>query len=143
MSIGPVELADFWDLSPSGHAVVDDHGIILAANRTLANWMARPPAAMVGSPASELFKPAARVLYLALLAYRLAVGSRAEEIHLELDIPDASPLPVLCSGRRIRYQGAHLILLTLQEFSRKHALEKELLEASQSREPLLGQRDKR
>ncbi|MGJ7458811.1 PAS domain-containing protein [Halomonas sp. MA07-2] len=139
MPIGPVELAHFWDLSPTGHAVVDEHGIILVANRTLANWMAEPPAALVGRPASELFTPTARVLYLGLLAYRLAVGSRAEEIHLELTIPGGVPLPVLCSGRRIRYQGGHLILLTLQEFSRKHALDKEILEARQASEQRLGQ----
>ncbi|MBE0489336.1 MAG: PAS domain-containing protein [Halomonas sp.] len=143
MSIGPVELAHFWDLSPTGHAVVDEHGILLAANRTLANWMEEPPAALIGSPASELFTPTSRVLYLGLLAYRLAVGSRAEEIHLELAIPGGIPMPVLCSGRRIRYQGAHLVLLTLQEFSRKHAFEKEILEARQASEQHLKQREAR
>lgn len=141
MPLGPTELAHFWDLAPSGHAVIDEHGILLAANRTLADWMGEPPVALVGSPASDLFTSTARVLYLGLLAYRLAERGRAEEVHLELAVPGAPPLPVLCSGRRIRYRGAHLILLTLQEFSRKHALEKEMLASRQDSERALSQRE--
>lgn len=141
MPIGPTELAHFWDLAPSGHAVIDEHGILLAANRTLADWVGEPAAALAGRPASDLFTSTARVLYLGLLAYRLAERGRAEEVHLELAVPGTLPLPVLCSGRRIRYRGAHLILLTLQEFSRKHALEKEMLASRQASERVLSQRE--
>lgn len=135
------DLAHWWNLSPDGQLVVDEAGRVLAINRTLADWFGHRAEALLDRPASELFTPSARVIYLGLLDFRLANQGRADEIHLELDLAEAAPLPVVCSAVSLAYQGASLTLLALTPIPRKHRLERELLEARQATARALREKD--
>ena len=135
------DLAHWWNLSPDGQLVVDEAGQVLAINRTFAGWYGQRAEALLDQPASELFTPSARVIYLGLLAFRLANQGHADEIHLELDLPESPPLPVVCSATNLAYQGARLTLLALTPIPRKHRLERELVEAHQATERALREKN--
>ncbi|PXX95627.1 sensor domain-containing diguanylate cyclase [Halomonas sp. LBP4] len=135
------DLAHWWNRSPDGQLVVDEGGHVLAINRTLADWFGHRAETLLDRHASELFTPSARVIYLGLLDFRLANQGRADEIHLELDLAEAAPLPVVCSAVRLAYQGASLTLLALTPIPRKHRLERELLEARQATARALREKD--
>ncbi|MDI5985262.1 sensor domain-containing diguanylate cyclase [Halomonas sp. M4R5S39] len=135
------DLAHWWNRSPDGQLVIDEGGHVLAINRTLADWFGHRAETLVDRPASQLFTPTARVIYLGLLDFRLANQGHADEIHLELAMPEAAPLPVMCSARSLAYQGARLTLLALTPIPRKHRLERELLEARRATERALREKD--
>lgn len=140
MPIRPQDLAQWWNRAPDGQVVVDEQGVILAVNRCVGEWFGVPTGALADTPASDLFTPAARLLYLGLVGYRLAERGRVEEVHLELPLPSGQTLPVLCSARRIDYKGARLSLLGLMPIDRKHRLERELLEGREATDRLLAEK---
>ncbi|MCE0731770.1 diguanylate cyclase [Halomonas sp. G15] len=140
MGIQAVDLARWWHLAPFGQVVIDEQGVILQVNRTLGDWLGMPMRRLIDQPASELFTPEARMLYLGLLAYRVAEHGEAGEVHLTLRVKEGEPMPVLCSARLILHQGANLTLLSMLSIARKDRLERELLEARQATQRALAEK---
>lgn len=120
--------------------MIDEQGRILQVNRTLGDWLDKPMRRLVDQPASELFTPEARMLYLGLLAYRVAEHGEADEVHLTLRVKGSEPMPVLCSARLILHRGASLTLLSMLSIARKDRLERELLEARQATQRALTEK---
>ncbi|MDN3520654.1 GGDEF domain-containing protein [Halomonas ramblicola] len=141
MPISAADLAQWWNSAPTGQVVIDEQGVILFVNRTLSDWLERPARALVDRSASELFTPASRMLYLGLLAYRLAERGQVDEVHLALRLPDDTSMPVLCSGRQVEHRGARLALLSLLPIPRKDRLERELLDAREATQRALAEKD--
>ncbi|TDB01973.1 GGDEF domain-containing protein [Halomonas marinisediminis] len=140
MEIQAADLARWWHLASFGQAVIDEQGMILQVNRTLGDWLGAPMRRLIDQPASELFTPEARMLYLGLLAYRVAEHGEAGEVHLTLRVKEGEPMPVLCSARLILHRGASLTLLSMLTIARKDRLERELLEARQATQRALAEK---
>ncbi|MGE4533194.1 diguanylate cyclase [Halomonas sp.] len=134
------DLAAWWRFAPCGLVVIDEQGIILQVNQTLSDWTGYPMHRLVDRPASELFTAESRLLYLGLLAYRVAEHGTASEVHLALRVTQGEPLPVLCSARLILHQGAPLTLLSMLSVTRKDRLERELIEARQATQQALAEK---
>lgn len=135
------DFARWWHHAPSGQVIVDEQGLILQANQTLSDWMALPVSYLYNRPASELFTPEARMLYLGLLAYRVAEDGAADEVHLTLRVEGDAPLPVLCSARQMTHQSADLVLLSMLPIARKDSLERELIQARQEAQLALEEKN--
>lgn len=142
MDARDTDLARWWQLAPFGQAVIDEHGILRQGNQTLCDWLGAPSCHLVGRPASELFTPEARMLYLGLLAYRVAERGRADEVHLTLRLQDGAPMPVLCSARVIPHEGATVTLLSMLSIARKDRLERELIEARRDTQRALAEKSR-
>lgn len=141
MRAGAADLARWWQLAPSGQAVVDEQGIILFANLALCDWLGQPMRLLADRPASELFTPEARMLYLGLLAYRVAERGEVDEVHLTLRLENGAPLPVLCSARQVEHKGARLTLLSMLPIARKDRLEREMWQAHRAAQQALEEKN--
>ena len=134
------DLTAWWLFAPCGLAVVDEQGVLLQVNQTLSDWTGAPMHRLVDLSASELFTAESRMLYLGLLAYRVAEHGQASEVHLTLRVTQGEPLPVLCSARLILHQGATLTLLSMLSVTRKDRHERELIEAHQVTQHTLAEK---
>lgn len=142
MDARDADLARWWQLAPFGQAVIDGHGILRQVNQTLCGWLGASSCQLVGRPASELFTPEARMLYLGHLAYRVAERGKADEVHLTLRLQDGAPMPVLCSARVIPHEGATVTLLSMLSIARKDRLERELIEARRDTQRALAEKSR-
>lgn len=141
MEEGASNAAQWWHIAPCGQAAIDENGTILFANRTLSEWMGQSLQRLANRQASELFTAEARVIYLGLLAYRVAECCKVDEIHLSLHRADGTTMPVLCSARQVDHQGAQLTLLSMLPIARKDRLERELLEARRTAQQALDEKN--
>ncbi len=130
----------WWHLTPSGQAVIDEQGVVIQVNQTLSDWLHAPIDCLMHRPASEIFTPEARVLYLGLMVYRVAERGSADEIHLTLQVKGGEPMPVLCSARQIVHQSVRFTLLSMLSIVRKDYLERELIEMRHAAQRALAEK---
>lgn len=127
-----VDIANWWQLAPSGLVVLDELGKIRQVNQTLSGWLGCPEHQLIGQSASQLFTAEARLLYQGVLAFRLSDMGAVDEVHLSLRQENGNSFPVLCSACRIDTQGSPFTIIAMLPIARKNQLEHELLEARQA-----------
>lgn len=97
---GQEDYAAHFHSAPSGYVVTDPDGTILDINQTLAQWVGRSRANLLGASLLELMPMAERLLFSSFAASQLGVSGRFEEMSGTLLTAGRERIPVLMSGVR-------------------------------------------
>jgi PAS domain S-box-containing protein len=106
-----------------GAATVSDSGIILYANRRLADLLGFPLPQIIGSPISSII---ASGDHAALLGISGPAGARGGTIEAALDAGDGNRIPVRVNASTLDVDGHGLICLTFADLTVQNAHEREI-----------------
>jgi len=96
------DLVDLFEQAPCGYLVVSVDGRIEKVNATLARWIDRPPAGLVGRRLSEVMTVGSSIMYETSFAPLLRLKGALEEVALDLLTADGQKLAVLVSASERR-----------------------------------------
>jgi diguanylate cyclase (GGDEF)-like protein/PAS domain S-box-containing protein len=106
-----------------GAATVSDSGIILYANRRLADLLGSPLPHIIGSPISSFIASGDRA---ALQAISGPAGDRGGTIEAALDAGDGNHIPVRINASTLDVEGHGLICLTVADLTEQNADRREI-----------------
>lgn len=122
-----------FDASPYGLLIVDDAGLIVMANRVLAESLGYAPPALIGQPLERLLPERHRALHGALMAgYRKTGEARMMGRGRDLTAlhRDGTELPVEIGLSRVRWQRQAMTLAAVSDISVRKKLELDLRQAN-------------
>ena len=122
-----------FDASPYGLLIVNDDGVIVMANRVLAESLGYTQAALVDQPLHALLPDRYRAGHGALMAgYRATGESRMMGRGRDLTAlhKDGTELPVEIGLSRVRWQGQQMTLAAISDISIRKRLELQLRQAN-------------
>lgn len=93
-----VDLEDLFDNAPCGYLVLSPAGAIIRANTTLARWLGRDAADLVGQPFRDLLTTPGRIFYETHIAPQLSLHGRFEEVALDLIGGAGAKIPILANA---------------------------------------------
>ena len=108
---------------------MDDGGIVVLANATLAEMVGRDRADIVGSHLYVLLPTAGRIFYSTHLFPLLRLHGVAEELFMPLEHADGSQIPVMVNGRTRRHAGSSVHDLVVVPMRHRSQLESQLIDA--------------
>jgi phosphoserine phosphatase RsbU/P len=120
-----------------GAVEFDDAGVIGYANATLAGWLERAPAELVGCKFESTLSVANKIFFQTHLFPLLRLRGNVEEIFLTLLSAQGERVPVVLSGRRVETPAGicnQCILLTVHQ---RRKYEDEILQAKEAAETAL------
>jgi PAS domain S-box-containing protein len=122
-----------FDASPYGLVIVDDGGLIVMANRVLAESLGYAPPALIGQPLALLLPDRHRALHGALMAGYHKTGE-ARMMGRGRDLTalhrDGTELPVEIGLSRVRWQRQAMTLAAVSDISVRKKLELDLRQAN-------------
>ena len=121
------------DTAPCGFLRLDDAGVVVAANATLADLLGRQRGEIEGRHIDTLLSGAGRIFHSTHLFPLLRLHGRAEELYTPLLRADGTEIPMLVNGRvREQEGGPALYDLILVPMRQRNELESELIAARNS-----------
>lgn len=130
------DLEDLFENAPCGYVIVGDRGRILRINQTLATWLGRSSAELVGHRFSDLLNVAGKIYYETHFAPLLRMQGFFNEVALDFARSGQAPLPVLVNAveRLSPAPGERFTRITVFNASDRRRYERELLEARRASE---------
>ena len=128
----PVEdFEDLYETAPCGYLSISPDARIVKANATLAGWLDRPAAELVGRRLHDILGFGGRIAYQTHIAPLLRMQGHVDEIALELLTADGKKLPAIANAAEKRDpDGGHQFTrLTLFRAVDRRTYERTLLEA--------------
>jgi PAS domain S-box-containing protein len=122
-----------FDASPYGLLIVDDEGVVVMANRVLAEALGYAPPALAGQPLQVLLPERYRATHGGLMAgYRTTGEARMMGRGRDLTAlhRDGTELPVEIGLSRVRWQRQTMTLAAVSDISVRKRLELELRQAN-------------
>jgi PAS domain S-box-containing protein len=107
-----------------GAATVSDSGIILYANRRLADLLGSPLAQIIGAPISSFI---ASDDHAALGVISGSAGARGGTIEAALDVGDGNQIPVRVSASTLDVDDHGLVCLTFADLTEQNAQKSEII----------------
>ena len=125
------DLEDLYETAPCGYVSVSPQGIIVKANRTLADWLRFSPADLPGKPMHDILSFGGRIAVETHLAPLLRMQGHVHEIALDLLTADGEKIPTIANAAEKRdSEGNHVFTrLTLFKAVDRRTYERSLLEA--------------
>jgi sigma-B regulation protein RsbU (phosphoserine phosphatase) len=122
-------LGDVFDEAPCGYVVTDASGVVDAVNATMASWLGRQRADIVGTPFSALLTAGGRIHYETHFAPMLLTTGSLGGIAVDLVAADGRRLPVLLTANvKTGHDGfPALIRIVVTDASDRRSYERELL----------------
>ena len=127
--LAPEDFQDLFENAPCGYLLLGSDGRIVAANATLADWIGREKAGLVGSHLRDLLPIASRIFYEVSFAPLLRLQQGFGEVAMELSTSAGEKLPVLASAKtRADPQGAAVsVRVVMVRAKQRLGYERELL----------------
>ena len=125
------DLADLYENAPCGYLSIAPDAKVAKVNRTLADWLGRDAAAIIGCSLHELLTFGGKIAYETHLAPLLRLQGFVHEIALDLVHADGSAMPVIANAaERRNAAGQHQFTrLTLFKAVDRRKYERSLVEA--------------
>ena len=125
------DLEDLYESAPCGYVSLAPDGRIVKANRTIAGWLGRTPASLVGTPVHDILGFGGRIAFETHLAPLLRMQGHVDEIALDLLAADGEKVPTIANAAEKRAaDGRHLFTrLTVFRAVDRRIYERTLLEA--------------
>ena len=120
---------DLTNAIPSGILVFDDRGIIISANRTLAEMLRYQQDDLEGKSIDTILSLASRIFYNTHFFPLIRLQSKADEIFLTLVTSDKHDIPVLSNAIRRSKDGKHENIVVFMPLSQRQKYEEEILKA--------------
>jgi phosphoserine phosphatase RsbU/P len=131
MSRDTSELEDLFENAPCGYVVLNAHGRIDRANKTLCDWLGLPAAQLLGKQPHELLSIAGRIFYETHIAPLLRMQGFFHEVALDLISASGEKIPVIANAVEHRNPDGkprYTRIAFLKAADRRH-YESELLKA--------------
>lgn len=128
----PIEdLTDLYENAPCGYISLSPDGRIAKLNATLADWLERPQAELLGEPFNRLLSFGGRIAFETHLAPMLRLQGKVGEIALDILDPRGGKIPVIANAAEKRgARGEHLLTrLTLFKAVDRRKYERSLVDA--------------
>ena len=122
------------DAAPCGFLSVDDSGIVVEANATLARMVQRDAAALRGMHIDKLLSPASRIFYQTHVFPMIKLDGQVGEIHLALRRGDEGEVPVLFNAARRADASPPRSDCVVVAMRQRHEFEAELIAARRAAE---------
>ena len=125
------DLEDLYETAPCGYISLSPNGIIVKANRTLAEWLDWEPAKLVGKSIHDILSFGGRIAVETHVAPLLRIQGHVHEIALDLLTANGDRIPTIANAAEKRdAQGRHLFTrLTLFKAVDRRTYERSLVEA--------------
>jgi sigma-B regulation protein RsbU (phosphoserine phosphatase) len=125
------DLEDLYENAPCGYLSLADDGVIVKANRTLAEWLGMQSFELLGQRFYDLLNVPGKIFYETHFAPLLRMQGYFNEVALDLVGPDGRRLPVLANAaeRRTSDGGVQFTRITLFQAGDRRRYERELVEA--------------
>lgn len=125
------DLEDLYETAPCGYVSISPDGVIVKANRTLADWLGWDPSKLLGNPIHEILAFGARIAVETHLAPLLRMQGYVHEVALDLVTAGGEKIPTIANAAEKRgAAGEHLFTrLTLFKAVDRRTYERSLLEA--------------
>lgn len=130
------------DAAPAGFLSVDEAGIVLTANTTLAQLVGVPRERIEGRSMDVLLSAAGQIFYTTHLFPLLRLHERADEVYVPLRDARGDDIPVLVSAASRRRDGRAVYDLVIVPMPRRSELESELLAARRVAEQAASAKDR-
>ncbi|UAJ79006.1 diguanylate cyclase [Leifsonia sp. ZF2019] len=127
---------ELWEAAPCGLLTADGDGRITRVNTTLASWIGRPAAELVGTPFVELLDPGSRIFYETRQLPTLRLDGAVHEVALTVIASDGARIPGLMNATAVAGPdgSAERIDIALFDVTRREDWERQLLSARRSAE---------
>ena len=125
----PDFLRDAFDNAPCAYVVLTQEGVVRAVNATMAAWLRRNRASLVGSRFTDLLTVGGRLHYETHFAPMLFASGSISGITVDLVVSDGSRLPVLVTAN-VTMDGdgrPEMIRMIAQDVTDRRSYERELL----------------
>lgn len=125
------DFEDLYETAPCGYVSVSPEGVIVKANRTIADWLRHSPGDLQGMSIHEILSFGGRIAVETHLAPLLRMQGHVHEIALDLLTADGEKIPTIANAAEKRDgEGRHLFTrLTLFKAVERRTYERSLLEA--------------
>ena len=125
------DLEDLYETAPCGYVSISPHGVIVKANRTLADWLGWEPEALVGKSIHDILGFGGRIALETHLAPLLRMQDHVHEIALDLLTASGDKIPTIANAAEKRdAEGRHVFTrLTLFKAVDRRTYERSLVEA--------------
>jgi sigma-B regulation protein RsbU (phosphoserine phosphatase) len=125
------DFEDLYETAPCGYVSISPAARIIKANATLAQWLGRPAAELIGMPIHDILGFGGRIGFETHLAPLLRMQGHVNEIALDLLTSDGEKIPTIGNAAEKRdSDGRHLFTrLTLFKAVDRRSYERNLLEA--------------
>ena len=125
------DLEDLYETAPCGYVSVSPEGMIVKANRTIADWLCHPHNDLPGKSIHDILSIGGRIAVETHLAPLLRMQGHVHEIALDLLTADGEKIPTIANAAEKRdSEGRHIFTrLTLFKAVDRRAYERSLLEA--------------
>jgi sigma-B regulation protein RsbU (phosphoserine phosphatase) len=122
-------LRDVFDSAPCGYVVTDPGGSIGAVNATMASWLGRERASLIGTPFSELLTVGGRIHYETHFAPMFLASGGLAGISIDLVAADGRRIPVLLTANVKTDDGGRPVLIRIiaNDAADRRSYERELL----------------
>ena len=128
------DFEQLWQHAPSGQLLLSDDGLVTAVNATFATWTGHDPAALVGTPFTQLLPVGDRVLYTTRCVPQLMGSGRVSEASVQVRGADGVRHPVLLSATRVLTDAGPEVQVVLVDAQQRRRYEQDLLAARRSAE---------
>lgn len=125
------DLEDLYENAPCGYLSLAGDGVIVKANRTLADWLSTQSFELLGKRFYDLLSVPGKIFYETHFAPLLRMQGSFHEVALDLVDPNGNKIPVLANAveRRSREGVVQFIRITLFQVAERRRYERELVDA--------------
>lgn len=125
------DLEDLYENAPCGYLSLAADGVIVKANRTLADWLGTQSFELLGKRFYDLLNVPGKIFYETHFAPLLRMQGHFNEVALDLVGPDGRKLPVLANAaeRRSSDGGVQFTRITLFQAADRRRYERDLVDA--------------
>jgi PAS domain S-box-containing protein len=120
--------------APVGFLSIADDGVIVDANRTLAEWLGQERRDIVGEHVGTILTPGGRIFYQTHFFPMLRMERAADEVYLALRSRSGDDVPVLMYGRRLERDGTMVNDCAVVPVRQRRRFEEELVKARRAAE---------
>ncbi|WP_246240905.1 SpoIIE family protein phosphatase [Mycolicibacterium madagascariense] len=123
------DLGDAFDDAPCGYLVTAPNGVIRAANATMASWLGRERATLIGTSFGQLLTTGGRIHYETHFAPMLLAAGGLTGISLDLVAADGRRIPVLVTANAKTGDDGKPVLIRIvaTDAADRRSYERELL----------------
>jgi len=125
------DFEDLYETAPCGYLSLSPDGTIVKINRTLASWLGRDAADLIGKPVHDILGFGGKIAFETHLTPLLRMKGHVDEIALDLLDSKGSKVPAIANAAERRdCAGVHLFTrITIFRAVDRRAYERNLLEA--------------
>jgi PAS domain S-box-containing protein len=130
------DLRDLFENAPCGYVSARPDGRIVRVNATLAEWLGKAPAELIGKRLPDLLNIAGKIYYETHFAPLLRMQGAFREVALDMVRADGGALPVLVNAMERRDAEGRVLFIRITVFNAtdRRRYEQALLEARRAAE---------